>query len=173
MAAKISRLLLPPLIVLGALLAYRLIAGGAGEPHVVLPRNEPVVIGPRFDDPRVVTDEQLAAVLDHVKPPTQPANTNNFVHALRLWGAQADFGDPQTPTGRELRDYFLDDATFRHFAGEAAPPLYYQGANGTEVRSFDERITDRVTSSHHADDLLATLAESGVSLDATLRMRDC
>jgi hypothetical protein len=172
MLARISRIVLPPLVVFAALLAYRLIAGGQSQITVELPRNEPLVIGPRYDDPRVVTDEQLAAVLDRVKPPDQTVNTNNFVHALRLWGAVADFGDSQIPTGRELRDYFLDDATFRRFAGEAAPPLFYRGVNGIEVRSFDDRITDRETSSYHANDLLATLAESGVPLDAPLRMRD-
>lgn len=172
MLARISRIVLPPLVVFVALLAYRLIAGGQAQITVQLPRNEPLVIGPRYDDPRVVTDEQLAAVLDRVNPPVQTVNTNNFVHALRLWGANADFGDSKTPTGRELRDYFLDDATFRRFAGEAAPPLFYRGMNGIEVRSFNDRVTDRETSSYHADDLLATLAESGVPLDATLRMRD-
>jgi hypothetical protein len=172
MSAKICRLLLPPLIVFGALLAYRLLAGGPPRPAVALPRTEPLVIAPRYDDPRVVTDEQLAAVLDRVKPPAQPVVTNNFVHALRLWGPEANFGDPAIPTGNQLRDYLLDDATFRHFAGQQAPPLFYRGMNGIEARSFDDRLTDRPTSSYHADDLLATLAESGIALDEPLHLRD-
>lgn len=172
MFARISRFVLPPLIVFAALVAYRLIAGGPSKPAIVLPRNEPLVITSRFDDPRVVTDEQLAAVLDRVKPPAGPVVTNNVVHALRLWGADADFGDSKIPTGQQLRDYFLDDAAFRHMAGDKAPPLFYRGVNGIEVRSFDDRITDRATSSHHADDLLATLAESGIPLDATMHLRD-
>lgn len=172
MLARISRFVLPPLIVFAALLAYRLVAGGPSQPAIVLPRNEPLVIAPRFDDPRVVTDEQLAAVLDRVKPPAEPIVTNNFVHALRLWGTDADFGDSKIPTGRQLRDYFLDDAAFRHLAGDKAPPLFYRGLNGIEVRSFDDRITDRATSSHHADDLLATLAESSIPLDTTMHLRD-
>src|SRR5687768_16765345 len=172
MFARISRLTLAPLIVLAALAAYRLVAGGSQQPALTLSRNEPLVIAPRYDDPRVVTDEQLAAVLDRVKPPAQPVVTNNAVHALRLWGQMADFGDSKIPSGQELRDYVLDDATFRRFAGEKAPPLFYRGMNGIEVRSFDDALTDRDTSSHHADDLLATLAESGVSLDARLKLRD-
>src|SRR5687768_12343259 len=124
--AKISRLVLPPLIVVAALLAYRLIAGSAGPSEIVLPRNEPLVIAPRYDDSRVVTDEQLAAVLERVTPPAGSANTNNYVHALRLWGVQADFHDPKVPTGAQLRDYFLDDKTFRQFAGEKAPPLFFR-----------------------------------------------
>jgi hypothetical protein len=160
------------MIVLAALAAYRLVAGGPPKPAVVLPRNEPLAIAPRYDDPRVVTDEQLAAVLDRVKPPAEPVVTNSMVHALRLWGARAEFGDAKIPSGQQLRDYFLDDAAFRRIAGEQAPPLFYQGVNGIEVRSFDDSLTDRDTSSHHADDLLATLAESGVPLDAKLKLRD-
>lgn len=172
MLARLSRFVLPPLIVFASLLAYRLVAGGRPQPAVVLPRNEPLVIAPRFNDPRVVTDEQLAAVLDRVKPPAEPVVTNNFVHALRLWGADSNFSDPKIPTGQQLRDYFLDDAAFRQFAGEKASPLFYHGKNGIEVRSFDDRLTDRATSSHHADDLLATLAESGIPLDTPLHLRD-
>ena len=172
MLARLSRFVFPPLIVLAALVAYRLIAGAPPQRAMVLSRNEPLTITPRFDDPRVVTDEQLAAVLDRVKPPAEPVVTNSFVHALRLWGDEADFGDAKIPTGQELRDYFLDDATFRRFAGEKAPPLFHKGMKGIEVRSFDDSISDRETSSHHADDLLATLAESGVPLDAALHLRD-
>lgn len=172
MVAKISRIVLPPLIVMAALLAYRLIAGGPRTSEVSLPRNEPLVIAPRYNDPRVVTDEQLAAVLQRVTPPAAPVNTNNFVHALRLWGPEGDFHNPQIPTGRELRDYFLDDATFRRFAGENAPPLFFPGADGIEVRSFDDRLTDQATSSYHTDDLVATLAETGTRLDAPLHLRD-
>jgi hypothetical protein len=171
MPARISRVVLPPLIILVALIAYRMVAGGSHQTDLTFSRNEPLAIAPRYDDPRVVTDEQLAAVLDRVKPPAEPIVTNSMVHALRLWGDKADFGDAKIPSGRQLRDYFLDDAAFRRFAGEKAPPLFYQGMNGIEVRSFDDLLADRDTSSHHADDLLATLAESGVSLDATLKLR--
>jgi len=139
---------------------------------VVLPRQTPVSIGPRFADPRVVTDEQLAEVLERVKPPANPVNTNNFVHALRLWGPEADFGAATIPSGRELRDYFVDDAVFRKWAGDAAPPLFYQSASGVAVRSYDDVPTDQITSSVHADDLVATLAETGTPLDASLHLRD-
>jgi hypothetical protein len=172
MLARLSRWTLPTLIVVTALGVYRLAAGGPERPAIVLPRNEPITIAPRYDDPRVVTNEQLAAVLDRVKPPTEPVTTNNFVHALRLWGPNADFDDAKIPTGRELRQYFLDDATFRRFAGEQAPPLFYQGRDGIEVRSYDDRVTDRETSSFHTDDLVATLAESGLPLDTPLHLRE-
>src|SRR5688572_16253620 len=170
--ARLSRLTLPTLIVLAALAVYRLVAAGPEQPLFLLARNEPTTIGPRYNDPRVVTDEQLAAVLDRVKPPTAPVTTNNFVHALRLWGPAADFGDAAIPTGRELRDYFLDDAIFRRYAGENALPLFFKGHNGIEVRSYDDSVADRQTSSFHTDDLVATLAESGLPLDTPLHLRE-
>ena len=174
MLARVSRFVLPPLILLAALLAYRLIAASvsARESAIALPRNEPLSIGPRFDDPRVVTDEQLSAVLARVVPPAKPVNTNNFVHALRLWGAKADFHDKSIPTGRQLRDYFLDDGEFRRWAGSSAPPLFYRDSRGLQARSFDERVSDRDTSSYHAADLIATLAEVGTPLDTPMSTRD-
>jgi hypothetical protein len=172
MLVRISRLTLPTLIVVAALVVCRFVVVGPEEPAIVLPRNEPVTIGPRFSDERVITDEQLVAALDRVKPPAEPANTNNFVHALRLWGPAADFGDPAIPTGKQLREYFLDDAAFRRMAGDEAPPLFYRGRDGIEVRSYDDRITDRTTSSYHTDDLVATLAEVGTPLDTPLYLRD-
>jgi hypothetical protein len=172
MIAQVSRVTLPVFILLAALAAYRVLAVGARTPEVVLPRTAPTAILPRFDDPRVVTDAQLAAVLDRVKPPTAAVTTNNFVHALRLWGPNADFGDAKVPSGQELRNYFLDDATFRRWAGERTPPLFYRGKDGIEVRSYDDQLADRNTSSFHTNDLVATLAEIGTPLDTPLVLRD-
>jgi hypothetical protein len=172
--ARLSRFALPPLVVIAALLAYRLISAAItpASAGIALPRNEPLTIASRFNDPRVVTDEQLRAVLARVTPPVDPVTTNNFVHALRLWGEKSKFKNAGLPSGENLRDYFLDDATFRRWAGENAPPLFYRDAAGVQVRSFDERTTDRATSSYHAADLIATLAETGVPLNTPLRLRE-
>jgi len=172
MVARISRIVLPVAILIAALALYRAVGLTPQTAAIVLPRNLPTPIAPRYDEPRVVTDAQLAAVLDRVKPPADPVNTNNFVHALRLWGPAADFGEAKIPSGQELRDYFLNDATFRRWAGDKTPPLFARGRDGIEVRSFDDRLTDRATSSYHANDLIATLAEIGVPLDTPLVMRD-
>jgi hypothetical protein len=171
MLASISRLTLPPLVVLGVLAAYRVLVIGPEPPAIVLPRSQPLAILSERADARVITDEQLAAVLVRVVPPAEPVNTNNFVHALRLWGPDIDLGDAASLSGRELRDYFLDDATFRRLAGDAAPPLLAYRRGVIDVRSFDDRLTDRLTSSHHTDDLIATLAEIGTPLAAPLKLR--
>lgn len=172
MIARISRLVLPPLVVVAALLVYRLVVSSVGSDQIAPQRNTPLVIAPRFDEPRVVTDEQLAAVLDRVKPPTKPLKTNNMVHALRLWGPDADFHDPAIPTGQQMRDYLLDDRVYRQFAGDKAPPIFYRDAHGIAVRSFDDALANRDTSSYHADDLLATLAETGTPLTTKMHLRD-
>jgi hypothetical protein len=191
MLAPVSRWLLPPLVVLAVLAGFRVLMVGREPPAIVLPRSQPLAIAAERNDPRVVTDEQLASVLARVLPPAGPVNTNNLVHALRLWGPSAEFdrqaggvpGASAVLTGQQLRAYFLDDATFRRLAGDNAPPLFYRRAadaerhrgrssQKVEVRSFDDQMNDRQTSSYHTDDLLATLAEIGTPLEATLRMRD-
>ncbi len=172
MFQRICRIALPPAIVLAALAAYRLVAVSPASDHIAPARHEPFVIAPRFDEPRVVTDVQLAAVLDRVKPPLKPLKTNNMVHALRLWGLAADFHDPSFPTGLQMREYILDDRVFRQFAGGQTPPILYRDRHGLAVRSFDEATIDRDTSSYHADDLLATLAEVGTPLNTPLFLRN-
>ena len=142
MLAPFCRWVIPPLVVVLGLVAFRLFATATAElpeRRVLRTAAEPNLIAPRYDEPRVITDEQLRAVLDRVKPPMRPLKTNNLVHALRLWGPSADFGDPQIPTGREMRDYFLDDRTFRRLAGESAPPLFYRDRDGLAVRSYRRR----------------------------------
>jgi hypothetical protein len=98
-------------------------------------------------------------------------NTNNMVHALRLWGKDADFGDAKIPSGREMLGYFLDDAVFQKWAGKETPPLFFVGEDGIQPRIFDDGGKFRPTSSYHPDDLLATLAETGTPLDAPMHLR--
>lgn len=171
MLARLSRATLPLAILLAALLLYRVLVIRPSAP-LVLPRKEPVTIAPRYDDPRVVTDDQLAAVLARVRPPRGPAHTNHYLHALRLWGPSATFDDPDIPSGQLLRDYFLDDAVFRRLAGPGTPPLIYRSQHGLAVRTYDESAAHQETSSFHTDDVLATLAETGTPLDAALKLRD-
>ena len=174
MPQSLSRIALPPLLLLAALMAYRFTSGALSPSpaeHVAAPRNEPASIVPRFDEPRLCTNQQLAEVLDRVKPPGAPANTNNMVHALRLWGKDADFGDPTIPTGQEMLGYFLNDAVFQSWAGKETPPLFFVGEDGIQPRIFDDGGKFRPTSSYHPDDLLATLAETGTPLDTPMHLR--
>ncbi len=170
MLALVSRFLIPPAVIFLALVIYRIAAVSAAIP---IEHSQAIrTIVPTNTEPRVATDNQLRHVLARVVPPADPVNTNNFVHALRLWGANAKFGDPQIPSGEELRQYFLDDRVFRKWAGENAPPLFIQDADGVRARDYDENYDNRTTSSFHNDDLLATLAETGTSLDTPMKLRD-
>jgi hypothetical protein len=176
MLVRLIRLTLPPAIVLAALALYRLVFvfafASPPKDDVRLPRREPLHICSRSHELRICSDEQLAAVLKRVKPPREPVNTNTLVHALRLWGAQADFGDDATPSGRLMLDYLLDDRVFQQLAGTDSPPIFFRGQDGIDVRSYDDSTNFQHTSSYHDADLLATLAEVGTPLDATLHLRD-
>lgn len=174
MIQTLSRISLPPVLLLAALLAYRFTSAALSPSppeEIAAPHKEPAIIPPLYDESRLCTNQQLAEVLDRVKPPGAPANTNNMVHALRLWGKNADFGDPTIPTGQEMLGYFLDDAIFQQWAGKETPPLFIVGEDGIQPRIFDDGGRYRTTSSYHPDDLLATLAESGVSLDTPMHLR--
>lgn len=173
MFQRLCRFGLPPAIVLGALGVYRLLAGGAVPPVLEPGRDTPWVIAPQHNEPLVASDGELLQVLQRVTPPARPVLTNNYVHALRLWGAEATFDDPQTPSGARLRDYFLQDGTFRELAGRRVPPLWERMPDGTlRARFFDDGPQHRNTSSYHTDDLLATLGETGTPLDTPLILRD-
>jgi len=164
----------PVLLVLAACGIYRVTQASSHMPDDVrrLAPQKPNEIAPRYDDPRVATDEQLRAIMDRMKPTLDPVDTNLLVHALRLWGPHAEFGDAKHPSGPTMLQYFLDDATFRKVAGDKSPPLFKPSADGIAVRPWNEDSPHKQTAAVHVDDLLATLAESGVPLTEPLRMRE-
>jgi hypothetical protein len=158
-------------LLLAACWAYRasLRAGSSpAAPH----REQPWRVAPRYDDPRVATLDQLAAVLDRMKPRAKPFNTNVALHALRLWGPQAEFGSSEFLSGPQMLGAFLDDREFLELAGADAAPLYNEVDGEILVRpavSWDPAFNSGAA---HTDDVLATLAESGVPLDQPLLLRD-
>lgn len=175
MLERISRIVMPPLVVLIGLVAYRLSASSATSPADTWSQLKPAPtpIEPRHDLPLVATDEQLFQILDRVKPPAAPFNTNNMVHALRLWGQQAEFGDEKIPTGAQMRDYFLDDRVFQKLAPAGAPPIFQIEPDGeVRVRSFERDSSYVTTSSYHTSDLLATMGEIGLPIDTPLVTRN-
>lgn len=173
MLQRLCRYTLPVAVLFGALAIYRLAVGSSTSLPGETQRNTPWLIAPEHDEPLVATDEELLQVLTRVQPPAQPVNTNNFVHALRLWGPQATFDDPARPSGAQMLAYFLDDRVFRDYAGKKAPAIFERTSDGLlRARSFDDGPSNRTTSSYHTDDLLATFAEGGTPLDTPLTLRD-
>ncbi|MCE9547972.1 MAG: hypothetical protein K8T25_21070 [Planctomycetia bacterium] len=179
MLSDLLRPLVPLLLLIAACGAYRVAlprpAGDAAQrlakPDAAFDR-PPTKISPRYNDPRVATDGQLHAVLARMKPTLTPVDTNVLVHALRLWGPRAEFGDSRYPSGPTMLGYFLDDAEFRRIAGANTPPLFMRDKSGVRVRPWIENSPYRLTGAVHTDDLLATLAESGVTLATPLITRD-
>lgn len=174
MLACVSRYVLPPLVIAAALLVYRVVGVGR-EPErtafVPPPSNTPRLIVPQTIEPRVATDDQLRQVLEKVKPPAAVHNSA-WVHALRLWGPQAEFASAETPSGRKLLNFFLDDNVFQQVVGSNAEPLFTLDIDGVRIRDFDEDFNHRLTSSFHAEDILATFAEVGVPLDTPIVARN-
>lgn len=129
-------------------------------------RNQPLVISPLYDDPNVVSDEELAAVLRQVQPRFSPENLrpNHVEHALRTWHVDAEFQDPAVMSGTDMRDLLLDNGRFLLSWGPEVPPLLEDRPTGVYVRWGH----DRGASVHH-DHTLACLSEAGVTLDQPVR----
>jgi len=130
------------------------------------------VVAPRYDMPLVATDEQLHELLRKMRPPTGAPDTNLWIHALRMWGPEAKFNDPNIPDGQTMLGYYLDDRVFQRLAGDDTPPLFEIDEHGVRVRPYFEADDHQRTGAVHVDDLLATMAESGVTLDTPLVTRD-
>jgi len=171
MLAAVCRWTLPPLILLAGLLIFHAVAFQTPDAKWTTARDVPWKVTPRYDWPAVATDAQLAAIMDRMQPP-KVVNTNMIVHALRLWGPKAEFHDPAVINGPQMLGYFLDDSQFRARAGRNTAPIFRQTPNGVEARAYDQFDKNFPTSSYHPDDLLATLAESGVSLSTPMQLRD-
>ena len=126
MLARLSRLVFPIIFLVLVLGIYRLLGTAGAGTSLDFQRRQPRVIEPpiRPSNERTVTDEQLFLILDRLRPPAEWTNTNLLLHALRLWGPDAEFEELGVLSGETLRQFFLDDATFRKITGPETPPLF-------------------------------------------------
>ncbi len=134
-----------------------------GLPEAV---NEPVLLEPRYDRPDFLSDAQLLATLEKLKPRLRGKNPRiNFVdHALRFWGVQSTFEDDECLDGVEMRDLLLDHRVFQKAWGpEERPFLVPDLRNDAMLLSM--RTKDGAASASHTDHSLASLAEVGTPLD--------
>ena len=124
-------------------------------------REDPITVRPLYDDPRVVTDEQLGQVLYKLRPRLrhERVNINHVDHALRFWGVEAKFEDPDCLSGEEMRELLLDHTRFSELWGEDAPPLLIVDDDGVRVRT-----QQGLSSASHFDHTLAGIAEVGTPL---------
>ncbi len=172
MLKSVCRWVLPPLALLMALLVYRFAVGSAMAPTIQTLRETPWQITPPHDEPLVATDQELHQMLAKMVPSTNPVNSNNFVHGLRLWGVQAKFEQASLANSEELRAYFLNDREFQRWNGPQTPPIFQRTADGgLRARFFDDTLHHRFSSSFHTDDLLATFGETGTPLNTPIKLR--
>ena len=131
-------------------------------PPLKITRTEPLRISPLYDDPEVVSDEDLADVLRQIHPRFAPQKIKpNFVeHALRAWGIDAEFRDPKIMSGRKMLDFLVNNGQYLASWGPKVAPLLQEEETGVSIRWG----TAEGASVHH-DHFLACLSEAGVSLN--------
>lgn len=134
------------------------------RPHtdVTFINKQPATIAPLYNDDSVVTDAELAAVIEKVVPrfSRKKLRPNYVEHALRIWHSKIEFAKPDLVSGPQMVDYLTDSAAYVDSWGTDAAPILESVDEGIHVRWGK----DGSTSVHH-DHLLACLAEAGVSLD--------
>ena len=131
--------------------------------------NQPLLISPRYDDPRIVTDNQLRMVLDRLQPAfgmRQP-KVNYVDHALRFWGLDANFSNPDVLSGETMRSLLVDDSVLVSAWGKKTKPLLIPSPAGVDVR-----MQQGNASASHVDHTLASLAEVGTPLEFPMQLRD-
>lgn len=132
------------------------------EPALV---DAPRAIVPRHNVSEVVSDAQLKMVLQNLRPKFRRANPpiNHVDHALRCWGAEVMFADPQFLSGDEMRRVLTDHGAFASVWGQKTRPLLIVKDQGIAVRTQQGQA-----SASHVDHTLATLAECGTELQFPL-----
>ena len=129
--------------------------------------NVPSSVEPRYDIPEVVSDEQLATVLFKLRPRFRHGQPkiNHVDHALRCWGADVSFADPQFVSGDEMRRLLTDHDAFKAAWGDKTRGLLIAKEQGVAYRTQQGDA-----SASHVDHTLGTLAECGTTLDFPIRL---
>lgn len=127
-----------------------------------VPRVTPLTVEPRYNVPEVVSNDQLQKTLHKLRPRLRHHNpqTNHLDHALRFWGVEAQFNDPECYSGMELRDVLLDYRLFKQAWDKGTKPLMINTEFGIRPR-----LQAGVATASHEDHTLACLAETGTPLD--------
>lgn len=154
------------LLILGVL-SWAAVRMRAMEQDKQLPplRTEPLVITPLYDDPDVISDDQLQQVLWKLRPRLRGPNPKvNYVdHALRFWGVEAEFDDPMCLSGVEMRNLLTDHRQLAAAWEDHGNSLLFNTVYGVGLR-----VAQGGTTASHVDHTTATLAEVGTPLDFPL-----
>jgi hypothetical protein len=128
-----------------------------------VPATEAIRVRPLYDEPEMISDEELARVLDKLKPRlrgSQP-KINHVDHALRFWGVEAVFADEECLSGVEMRELLLDHRRFSEAWGPKAKPFLIPDVTG----GVTLRTKEGHSTASHVDHTIAGLAEVGTPLD--------
>ncbi len=128
-------------------------------------RELPLSIGPLYDCPDVVSDDQLRSSLLRLRPRLAGKQTllADVDHALRCWGPHAHFADPAFASGTELRTLLTDTNRFAELYGRDQTPAMYDTPFGVCCR-----VKEGIATTSHTDHTLACLAEVGTPLSYPL-----
>lgn len=137
------------------------LSGASTFEPIPISRPTPLTVEPLYDDPEVVSDAELAAVLAQVVPrfSGDKLKPNYVEHALRAWWLKATFNDPTVMSGEALKDYLVDHGKYLASWGKEVDPLLQDRNDGVAIRWGKE-----TGASVHHDHWLACLTEAGVSL---------
>lgn len=129
-------------------------------PNVPVTRDTALQVTSLYNDPKLVPDADLAAVLKQVRPEFAPKHLKpNYVeHALRIWGVNAKFNDPKVLSGKQLEDFLLDHGKYIASWSTDIAPLLQEEPDGVAVRWGSAECA-----SVHHDHLLACLSEAGIN----------
>lgn len=129
---------------------------------VTLQSEKATVVASLYNDAEVVSDEELAAVLKKILPRLSRdyLRPNLVEHALRTWGSEIEFTNPDIISGPQMKEFLTDMAKFVDSWGKNSTPLMIANEDGVHVRFAEDR-----SGSVHHDHTLAALTEAGLSLD--------
>jgi hypothetical protein len=128
-------------------------------------RQSPLNIEPTYDYPQIVSDGQLEQVLFKLYPRLrgESPKINHVDHALRFWGVESRFNDPQALSGKEMRTILTNHGEFARLWGADEQPLLQMTESGVRVRTRGGQAT-----ASHVDHTVAGLAEIGTPADFPL-----
>ncbi|GAB4148725.1 MAG: hypothetical protein Tsb009_22720 [Planctomycetaceae bacterium] len=130
----------------------------AAEKQLPPLREKPIIVRPLYDRPEVISDDKLQKVLHHLRPRLRgpKPRINHVDHALRFWGYQATFQDPECLSGKEMRQLLTDHRDYSKKWGAKIPPLHVTSNYGLRTR-----VQEGLSTSSHVDHTVSTLAEIG------------
>jgi hypothetical protein len=123
-----------------------------------------------------ITKWEVYRVLVFLEPRWRISKTNSILHALRLWGDNAEFNDSPIPSkfltippsGKSMLEVMLSNYAFRN-AGVSPSPFLYRTPAGIGVAYGYGTGAGGVA---HADQFLKVMGELGLPLNARLELSE-